>query len=98
MVLPRAIRAAMRLNPFYPVNYLAALADAMVHQDRRSEALDVLGTIVKRNPNYLSAHLHLAGTPRACRRLGEGKGCRSGGIEDQPGLSFNRRPAVLPVL
>jgi hypothetical protein len=65
----------MRLNPFYPVNYLAALADALVHQDRRSEALDVLGTIVKRNPNYLSAHLHLAGTPRACRRLGEGKGC-----------------------
>jgi tetratricopeptide (TPR) repeat protein len=61
MVLPRAIRAAMRLNPFYPVNYLAALADALVHQDRRSEALDVLGTIVKRNPNYLSAHLHLAG-------------------------------------
>jgi len=57
----RAIRAAMRLNPFYPVNYLAVLADALVHQGRNREAVDVLGQIVSRSPNFISAHLHLAG-------------------------------------
>ena len=57
----RAVRRAMRLNPFYPVNYLAVLADALVHQGRDTEALEVLASLVKRNPNYISAHLHLAG-------------------------------------
>jgi adenylate cyclase len=57
----QAIRAAMRLNPFYPVNYLAVLADALVHQGRNAEAVKVLGQMVDRNPNFISAHLHLAG-------------------------------------
>ncbi len=55
-----AIRAAMRLNPFYPVNYLAVLGDALVHQGKGDEALEPLSEIVRRNPNYISAHLHLA--------------------------------------
>ncbi len=57
----RAIRSAMRLNPFYPVNYLAVLGDALIHQGKASEALDVLSELVRRNQNYISAHLHLAG-------------------------------------
>jgi len=57
----RAVRHAMRLNPFYPVNYLAVLADALVHQARNDEALEVLKELVKRQPNYISAHLHMAG-------------------------------------
>lgn len=56
-----AIRHAMRLNPFYPINYLAVLGDALVHQGRSSQALEVFNEIVKRQPNYISAHLHLAG-------------------------------------
>lgn len=42
----QAIRHAMRLNPFYPVNYLAVLADLLVHQGRSHEALDVLDELV----------------------------------------------------
>jgi len=57
----QAIRSAMRLNPFYPVNYLAVLGDALVHQGKTSEALEAFGELVRRNPNYISAHLHLAG-------------------------------------
>ena len=57
----QAIRSAMRLNPFYPVNYLAMLGDALVHQGKTSEALDAFHELVRRNPNYISAHLHLAG-------------------------------------
>jgi adenylate cyclase len=57
----QAIRSAMRLNPFYPVNYLAVLGDALVHQGKTSEALDAFHELVRRNPNYISAHLHLAG-------------------------------------
>ena len=57
----QAIRSAMRLNPFYPVNYLAVLGDALVHQGKTSEALDAFYELVRRNPNYISAHLHLAG-------------------------------------
>jgi len=56
----RAIRSAMRLNPFYPVNYLAVLGDALVHQGKTDEALGSLSELVRRNPNYISAHLHLA--------------------------------------
>jgi len=56
----RAIRSAMRLNPFYPVNYLAVLGDALVHQGKMDEALGPLSELVRRNPNYISAHLHLA--------------------------------------
>jgi adenylate cyclase len=56
----RAIRTAMRLNPFYPINYLAVLADALTHQDKGDEALEVLSELVRRNRNYISAHLHLA--------------------------------------
>ena len=56
----RAIRSAMRLNPLYPVNYLAVLGDALVHQSKVEEALEPLTELVRRNPNYISAHLHLA--------------------------------------
>jgi adenylate cyclase len=56
----RAIRTAMRLNPLYPVNYLAVLGDALVHQGKSEEALLSLKELVRRNPNYISAHLHLA--------------------------------------
>jgi adenylate cyclase len=51
----------MRLNPFYPVNYLAVLGDSLVHQRKTSEALEAFSELVRRNPNYISAHLHLAG-------------------------------------
>jgi len=57
----QAIRSAMRLNPFYPVNYLAVLGDALVHQGKTSEALEAFHELVRRNQNYISAHLHLAG-------------------------------------
>ena len=51
----------MRLNPFYPINYLAVLGDALVHQGKTSEAVEAFCEFVRRNPNYISAHLHLAG-------------------------------------
>ncbi|GAC1427950.1 MAG: hypothetical protein NVSMB6_28020 [Burkholderiaceae bacterium] len=57
----QAIRSAMRLNPFYPINYLAVLGDALIHQRKTSEALGTFCELVRRNPNYISAHLHLAG-------------------------------------
>jgi TolB-like protein/Tfp pilus assembly protein PilF len=56
----QAIRHAMRLNPFYPINYLAVLGDALIHQGQGEAALEVFNEIVKRQPAYISAHLHLA--------------------------------------
>lgn len=56
-----AIRHAMRLNPFYPVNYLSVLGDVLVHLGRYPEALAAFDGVVKRQPDYISAHLHLAG-------------------------------------
>jgi tetratricopeptide (TPR) repeat protein len=56
----QAIQHAMRLNPFYPINYLAVLGDALVHQGKSREALDAFKEIIARQPNYVSAHLHLA--------------------------------------
>ena len=55
-----AIRHAMRLNPFYPVNYLAVLGDALFHQGQSEAALEVFDELVKRQPSYISAHIHLA--------------------------------------
>ena len=70
----QAVRHAMRLNPFYPINYLAVLADALVHQGRSQEALDVLDELVRRQPNYISAHLHRAGLiARSERWSGHGR-------------------------
>jgi adenylate cyclase len=57
----RAVRAAMRLNPFYPINYLTILADALIHLGRNAEAIEALEQVVRRNPDFISAHLHLAG-------------------------------------
>jgi adenylate cyclase len=56
-----AIRYAIRLNPFYPVNYLAVLGDVLIQLGRSSEALTVFDEILRQQPNYISAHLHLAG-------------------------------------
>ena len=56
-----AIRHAIRLNPFYPVNYLAVLSDALVHQGRDEEAEATLKELLQRNPAFISAHLHLIG-------------------------------------
>ncbi len=55
-----AARNAMHLNPFYPVNYLNVLGDALVRQDKTREALAVFKEIVGRQPNFVPAHLHLA--------------------------------------
>jgi adenylate cyclase len=56
----KAMRHAMRLNPFYPINYLAVLGDALVHQGKAQEALAVFKETVSRQPKNVSAHLHLA--------------------------------------
>lgn len=37
------------------------LGDALVNQGKTSDALEAFGELVRRNPNYISAHLHLAG-------------------------------------
>jgi adenylate cyclase len=74
----QAIRHAMRLNPFYPINYLAVLGDALVHQGHNQEALEVFNELVKRQPNYISAHLHLAGLHGA---LGEMERARAAVLE-----------------
>jgi len=69
-----AIRYAMRLNPFYPIQYLAILGDALAHQDRNEEAIAVFDDVVKREPRYLSGYVHLA---RAHSALGQEKAARS---------------------
>jgi adenylate cyclase len=52
----RLIRHAMRLNPQAPFFYLWTLGHAYYVAERRQEALDTLGKIVQRNPNFLPAH------------------------------------------
>jgi adenylate cyclase len=74
----QAIRHAMRLNPFYPINYLAVLGDVLVHQGLTQEALNVFHELVKRQPDYISAHLHLAGLYAS---LGEMERARAAVVE-----------------
>jgi adenylate cyclase len=70
----REVRTAMRLNPHYPVNYLAVLANALIDLGRNDEALANLSELLARNPGYISAHLHLTylytlmGRPEEARR------------------------------
>lgn len=54
------IRHAMRLNPHYPFFYLWTLGHAYYVTERRQEALDVLGTIVQQNADFLPAHAYRA--------------------------------------
>jgi adenylate cyclase len=56
----KAVRHAMRLNPFYPINHLSVLGDALVHQGKSQEALAAFKEMVSRQPNSVSAHLQLA--------------------------------------
>jgi len=74
----QAIRQAMRLIPFYPINYLAVLGDVFVHQGLNQEALDVFHELVKRQPDYISAHLHLVGLYAS---LGEMERARAAVVE-----------------
>lgn len=73
-----AIRYAMRLNPFYPIQYLAVLGDALAHQDCNEEAIAVFDEVVKREPKYMSGYVHLA---RAHSALGNENAARSAAAE-----------------
>ena len=56
----KAIRHAMRLNPFYPVNYLTLLANALLDQGKTQDAFAAFKEAVSRQPNYMTVHLYLA--------------------------------------
>jgi adenylate cyclase len=73
-----AIRQAIRLNPFYPIQYLAILGDALAHQDRNEEAAQIFRDVVKLEPKYLSGYVHLA---RACSAMGEAESAREAAAE-----------------
>ena len=56
----RSIQQAMRLNPHYPFFYLWTLGHAYYLTERRQEALDTFGSIVRQNPNFLPAYAYRA--------------------------------------
>jgi adenylate cyclase len=56
------IKSAMRLNPYYPANYLSQLSWAYFAAGRYQEAHDVGLEYVKRQPNRDHAHWRLAMT------------------------------------
>ena len=71
--LPVEGEYAMRLNPFYPVNYLAVLGDALIHQGQSESALEVFDEFVTRQPSYISAHIHLAALYSGLGRMHEAR-------------------------
>jgi adenylate cyclase len=73
-----AIRQAMRLNPFYPIQYLSILGDVLAHQDRNEEAVAIFQDVVRREPRYLSGYVHLA---RAYSALGNAEAARGAATE-----------------
>ncbi len=56
----RAVEQAMRLNPRYPPLYLVELGWAYRSTGRYAEAIAALQELIRRNPNFLFAHVHLA--------------------------------------
>lgn len=54
------VRAAMRINPFYPIFYFGILANALERQGRDDEAISLLRTAVARDKDYFPGHLRLA--------------------------------------
>jgi len=53
-------KKAMRLNPHYPLWYIATLGGAYHAAWRNEEAIAVLKSFVDLNPNYLGVHLAMA--------------------------------------
>ena len=58
----RAVEQAMRLNPRYPPWYLFQLGWAYRLTGRYAEAIATLKEVISRNPNFIAAHLNLAGS------------------------------------
>lgn len=54
------VRAAMRINPFYPTYYFGVLANALEMQGKDEEAIELVQAAVQRDANYFSGHLRLA--------------------------------------
>jgi hypothetical protein len=56
------IEQAMRLNPRYPPLYLFGLGWAYRFTGRYAEATATLKEVISRDPNFIYAHLQLAGS------------------------------------
>ena len=54
------VRAAMRINPFYPTYYFGVLANALEMQGKDEEAIELVQAAVQRDANYFSGHPRLA--------------------------------------
>jgi tetratricopeptide (TPR) repeat protein len=54
------MRDAMQLNPFHPSYYYGVLANALEELDDEDEAVAVLETAIRREPEYFAGHLRLA--------------------------------------
>ena len=54
------VRAAIRINPFFPIYYFGVLANALEMQGKCEEAIQLLRTALARDNNYFAGHLRLA--------------------------------------
>jgi adenylate cyclase len=91
-----SIRHAMRLNPHYPFFYLWTLGHAYYLTERRQEALDTFGSIVRQNPNFLPAHAYRAVLLSELGRESEGRKAWEKAGHLSPGVSMPNLRERLP--
>jgi adenylate cyclase len=91
------IEAAMRLDPHYPFLYIFWLGHAFQSMERYDEAIAAYRRTISRNPDFSSAHLHLAAAYAQLGRMGEAKAEAAQTLRIDPTWSIQRVAKRLPL-
>lgn len=90
------VKKAMRLNPYYPVNYLATLGYAYFSLGQYNEAIEAEKKVLIRNPDYLGSHMLLAVIYTELGRDEEARAQIEKALKTNPQLSLESFSKRLP--
>ncbi len=88
-------KKAIRLNPISPSWYLQYLGRAYILAEKFDEAIAVLKNSLKRNPNFLSAHIFLAASYSLIGREDEARASAEEVMRINPKFSLERYSKLL---
>jgi adenylate cyclase len=91
------IETAMRLDPHYPHLYLFWLGHALHSLERYDEAVATYRRTISRNPEFSTAHLHLAAAYAQLGRIEEAKAEAVQTLRIDPSWSVQRVAQRLPL-
>jgi TolB-like protein/class 3 adenylate cyclase/Tfp pilus assembly protein PilF len=91
------IETAMRLDPHYPFLYIFWLAHAFQSMERYHEAIAAYRRTISRNPDFSSAHRHLAAAYAQLGRMEEANAEAARTLRIDPSWSIQRVAQRLPL-